>query len=424
MIITCAYCGQPWPGYCHCGRERRVWLTITALLVAAFIVAALSGCPKKAPHAGTPQTNLPMVCNDASVAEGSTMSKCSGSKQYFVAASDSSLVRMCANPPTDCNYNGFRWTQFRNVTSAQKVEVCTLPKLSGDAANGSGCNADNAANSWSGMQAVSKDQVTRAGGVPPVTGTFTVEPTEGQSPLDVTLTWNVPNLAGTAPCTASGGWSGAKPASGTELISGVSVTTAYTLTCAATNSNAVLLHWTNPTTNTDGTPLTNRTGSLVAWGDTMQDGAPVLDKTKTVGASAAESLIDNLAAKTWYFGVVALANQQHSDYSNIVSYNVLPPGTGGTFEQTRTVTVHAGPSPPSDLTASAPQAYRLNTGINTLSIEQVGVVPLGTPCDEQQTAMGKYVIARESITPAPGQALPDVVLATCVKGTWHAKQQQ
>src|SRR5262245_7765419 len=96
-------------------------------ILMALVVTLVSGCPK--PRTSAPQTNLPMVCHDAA-AEGQATGKCATAKQYFEAAADDSLVRMCA-PPQDCTYANFRWTKFKNVTTAQKVEVCTLAKISG-----------------------------------------------------------------------------------------------------------------------------------------------------------------------------------------------------------------------------------------------------------------------------------------------------
>src|SRR3954447_18842897 len=52
------------------------------------------------------------------------------------------------------------------------------------------------------------------------------------SGLGPTLRWHT---SGTA-CSASGGWSGAKAASGSETLTGLTRTTSYSLTCTADNA--------------------------------------------------------------------------------------------------------------------------------------------------------------------------------------------
>ncbi|HTU68475.1 MAG TPA: hypothetical protein VMF52_21220 [Steroidobacteraceae bacterium] len=61
------------------------------------------------------------------------------------------------------------------------------------------------------------------------TVTLTASPTAVASGSSTTLTWNS-NRA--TDCTASGGWTGAKAVSGTEVISNITAATTYTITCA------------------------------------------------------------------------------------------------------------------------------------------------------------------------------------------------
>src|SRR5688572_15815116 len=77
---------------------------------------------------------------------------------------------------------------------------------------------------------------------------LTVSPTSGASPLTVTLSWT---STGATSCLAADGWAGNKATSGSQVITGVSATTTYTLTCSD-SSGQVAVTWNPPTTNTDG----------------------------------------------------------------------------------------------------------------------------------------------------------------------------
>lgn len=72
------------------------------------------------------------------------------------------------------------------------------------------------------------------------------------------VTWSTTPLAANG-CVANGGWSGNKAASGTELPAPVSKSTLFGLTCSWSNMT-VHLNWIPPTTNTDGSALTNLSG--------------------------------------------------------------------------------------------------------------------------------------------------------------------
>src|SRR6185369_8184211 len=74
------------------------------------------------------------------------------------------------------------------------------------------------------------------------------------------LTWSTNPVA--TSCRASGGWSGNKSASGSETLARINATTNYTLTCSW-GSGSTRVSWTAPTTNTDGSPLTDLAGFRV-----------------------------------------------------------------------------------------------------------------------------------------------------------------
>jgi hypothetical protein len=118
------------------------------------------------------------------------------------------------------------------------------------------------------------------------------------------LTWSTSPTA--TRCTASGGWSGTKAASGTQTLASITASTNYTLTCTWGVGTATV-HWTEPTTNTDGTRLTNLTAYRVYYGTSSSALSQVNEITD---ASATAATINALTPATWYFKVRAVnANQ-------------------------------------------------------------------------------------------------------------------
>lgn len=151
------------------------------------------------------------------------------------------------------------------------------------------------------------------------TGSFTLATqVNANGTLTPTLTWSTTPAA--TSCTASGdsAWAGSKTASGTQTLAAFPVTTpkAYALICTWPGQTSALLTWTPPTTNTDGTPLTNLAGYRINWGTAADARTSVVQ----VAANVSTHTISNLAAGTWYFGVKAFTTQgAESASSNVVS---------------------------------------------------------------------------------------------------------
>lgn len=113
-----------------------------------------------------------------------------------------------------------------------------------------------------------------------VTVSISVAPSSSAGPVAPVVTWS---STGAAKCTASDGWTGAKPASGTETLPSVSKTTKFSLTCDSP-TGPVTLGWTPPTLNTDGT-VVSITGYQVMVGASASALArgPLLPPTPTQG---------------------------------------------------------------------------------------------------------------------------------------------
>jgi hypothetical protein len=218
------------------------------------------------------------------------------------------------------------------------------------------------------------------------TPTFTASVTQGPAPLATTLTWNVP---GATACTAGGAgsvpaWSGSVPTSGTRNLSGIAVDMNLTLTCSAPGK--ATLEWTPPTTNTDGSSLTNLAGYTALYGVS----ATALVSTVLINSpSATTHTIDNLAPGTWFFSLRARTSTAESANSNVASKTVV----GMSYAGTVAIDVTQVPSAPTNLTVTEPTAFEIRpNSTGTLIASRVGLVAVGTRCypDERKVSSTTY----------------------------------
>jgi hypothetical protein len=89
---------------------------------------------------------------------------------------------------------------------------------------------------------------------------------------------------------------------------------------ASGNIRNATLSWEAPTSNTDGTPLTNLVGYRIYYGSSATDLSQTIPIT-SVGIQT--YVIDNLQAGTWYFAIMAVTSAgTESALSNIVSSTI------------------------------------------------------------------------------------------------------
>ena len=143
----------------------------------------------------------------------------------------------------------------------------------------------------------------------------------GQSTL---LTWSVSNAQS---CTASGGWSGSKPTSGTLAMAPTS-STSFTLTCTGSGGAAAL---SRQIVVTDPAPIV----TLVA-------------SPTTIGSLGSSTLtwstqhVDQCTATGGWHGVLATSGTWSTGaLSNTTEYELTCKGAGGSATQSATVTVSA-----------------------------------------------------------------------------------
>lgn len=161
------------------------------------------------------------------------------------------------------------------------------------------------------------------------------------------------------------------------------------------------LNWTKPTQNTDGSALTDGTGYKVYAAQTAAGLATATPVTVT-GINTLTYTVTGLSAGTWYFGVKTTATSGDSAMTNPAS----------------TVIPATAPLPPSGLTASpvviAATAYKLRQAVDGLSLVAIGTIPIGTPCDAQNTVNGYSLVPRAAVKMASAfDTKPLITLASC-----------
>jgi hypothetical protein len=193
------------------------------------------------------------------------------------------------------------------------------------------------------------------------------------------LTWSTSPTA--TSCSASGGWSGTKAASGSQTLATITASTNYTLTCTWSSGSA-RVRWTVPTTNTDGSALRNLAAFRVYYGTSTSS----LTQVREINdISSSVATISPLGAGTWYFKVRAVnANQVESTDSNLASKVITSASSAGSVAITINGTPTPTPPPPTTPTRRtiATPVYDVIRGSNgrwTLG-RVVGTVAIGKPC--------------------------------------------
>jgi len=137
-----------------------------------------------------------------------------------------------------------------------------------------------------------------------------------------TLSWSA---ATGSSCTASGGWSGSQPASGSFTVGPINATTTYQLSCSGSNGSELgmvtvqvvdkVLRWQAPTENVDGTALTDLAGYIIYWGTSSHSYAG----SQTINDPSATQWEATVSPGTYYFAMTAFdSSNNESGYSNEV----------------------------------------------------------------------------------------------------------
>lgn len=136
------------------------------------------------------------------------------------------------------------------------------------------------------------------------------------------LSWQSENATG---CTASGGWSGDRPLSGSYGTPPASADVTYQLRCANAEESALamvtvrvgdkIIRWQAPTQNVDGSPVNDLAGYRVHWGVLSRN---YTDNLTIAQAGVTEWEVD-LPTGEYFFALTAFdAEGNESAYSNEV----------------------------------------------------------------------------------------------------------
>lgn len=185
-------------------------------------------------------------------------------------------------------------------------------------------------------------QTTVSATAPSISGTPPATVTAGQAyaftptasgPSGTTLSFSVQNLPSWATFSlSSGAVTGTPSSSNVGTFSNIVISVSdgqasaslpsfsIQVDAQAVASGTAILSWVAPTTNTDGSELTNLAGFIISYGTS----ADAMNQSITVSSATATSYtVRSLAAGTWYFTVAAYTTEgEQSAASNVASETI------------------------------------------------------------------------------------------------------
>ena len=190
--------------------------------------------------------------------------------------------------------------------------------------------------------------------------TLTATPSTVASGATSKLSWSSTNATS---CTASGGWSGSEPISGSMTTAALTATTKYTLTCTgaggtASQSATVTVSAAPPSVSISASPtsVTSGSGSTVSW-----------------SSSNATSCT---ASGAWSGTKATSGSYSTGALSSSATYSLTCTGTGGSASQSATVTVTASSPPPPPPTGLSCTGSSGSLTLKASAVRDTGISPL------------------------------------------------
>lgn len=359
-------------------------------------------------RADAEQLALIHMASPTCIPGGLRMACTAGSKLDLPAAND--LVAMCPTPTNCWAEDSPKVQRFGDVPAGMFIDGCNNPATPRGATlpNPWDASKDPCGNFWRPVLATAYI----AAEDPSV---FSASVIAGGAPVSTVLTWDV---VGVDTCTASGSWTGSKPVKGAQTISGLTAPAKYTLTCNAGASlpGTAELTWTAPTTNTDGSALSNLAGFRIQYGITSNALANIVQVANP--AATAYTMSGLTAGQTWFFTLTAYRSDgaESSPTGQVSKAIAGSPGRSWTRSIDVAVTpAPTLPNPPTGFAVTEKTAYRLDQQANKPVLVAVGTVPIGTPCIEAHRILEKNRVDRAALQMDSGRSRPNVALATCKK---------
>ncbi len=279
-------------------------------LTAAALV--LAGCGEGDDSSSMPLPTLTLSANPMSVASG-------GSTQLTWASTDA----------TSCAGSG-DWSGTVAPSGTTTISNITTNKTFSAQCTGPG-----------GTSAT--QSVTVAVNAPPVpTATLSANPTTVNSGGSTQLTWSSTNATA---CTASGGWSGSKNASGNQTINNLTNTTMFSLQCSGTGGSSPMQ---NVTVTVNGAPPPPAPTATISANPTTvaSGGSSQLTWSSTNATSCT-------ASGAWSGSRATSGTQNLTNLTATATYSLQCTGAGGTTPlRSATITVTSAPAPTLSLSAN------------------------------------------------------------------------
>lgn len=236
-----------------------------------------------------------------------------GASPTSVAYSGSTLLSWSSTDANECAASG-DWTGDKATSGSESVSGLIATSNFVITCSGAGGGAS---------QSITVD-VAAAPADPAVSLTASMASVDAGT--DVTLTWTGTDVDS---CDASGGWSGARQVSGSEVVGPIDQDTTFSLTCTGPGGSAIAmttvqiraatLSWDAPVENVDGSPLTDLGGFRVYYGSASRS----YDQSIEVADPMATELVLILSPGTYYFAMTAYdVDDNESAFSNEVSKTI------------------------------------------------------------------------------------------------------
>jgi lysophospholipase L1-like esterase len=224
---------------------------------------------------------------------------------------------------TSCTASG-AWTGARGTSGAEATPALTASSTFALTCSGPGGDATTS--------------VAIAVSSPPApTAALTADPASVAPNGTTSLSWTSTNATA---CTASNGWTGSRPPSGTETSPALSGTTTFAIDCtgpggAANASVDVTVAYPEPTVTLNATPGTVSTGSAAKLSWTTQDAN------------------DCSASGAWNGKKALAGDEMTAPLAAQSSFNLSCSGPGGSADVTVMVKVQDAPAPSDTMTVTA-----------------------------------------------------------------------
>ncbi|HJS21852.1 MAG TPA: hypothetical protein VJ764_04290 [Steroidobacteraceae bacterium] len=224
--------------------------------------------------------------------------------------------------------------------------------------------------------------------LPAPTLSFSANPTSVQAGVRSTLTWNSQNATG---CSASGGWAGNKPASGSEQSPIINATATFNLTCTgaggSTGQSVTVTVNANPPPPPVPTVTLNASPASVSV-----NGTSTLSWSSTNAAGCA-------ASGAWSGSRAASGSEPTTALTNTSTFTLTCSGTGGTSNP-RSVTVTVTPGGGGGGGGGGGDAETQESGGGSLDLLLLAMGALLLGARLLRTRLARFASSRVALIPA------------------------